>query len=50
MDTVTGALVTITEWVLKWRHVTKPGNKDEPDKEAQKYIKQVGQTNNYFLK
>lgn len=43
MDTVTGELVTVTEWVLKWRHVARklPPERDEEDSEAKAYLKQV---------
>ncbi|XP_064601948.1 eIF-2-alpha kinase GCN2-like [Liolophura sinensis] len=43
MDTVTGELVTVTEWVLKWRHVARrlPPEREEEDSEAKAYLKQI---------
>lgn len=43
MDTNTGTLVSICEWVLKWRHfANKTSHIDiEEDKDATTYMKQV---------
>jgi hypothetical protein len=44
MDTETGELVAISEWVLQWRHVGRKlghDDKEECAKEASKYLKQV---------
>jgi hypothetical protein len=43
VDTKTGDLVAISEWVLKWRHVGRKSanNKDVEDKEGESYMKQV---------
>ncbi|XP_064621826.1 eIF-2-alpha kinase GCN2-like isoform X2 [Lineus longissimus] len=44
MDTETGELVSIAEWVLQWRHVGRKmgvDDKEEYEKEASKYLKQV---------
>ncbi|XP_041355156.1 eIF-2-alpha kinase GCN2-like [Gigantopelta aegis] len=42
MDTETGTMVTITEWVLKWRHYGGRKNTDtEKDKESIEYMKQI---------
>ena len=41
MDTETGTVVTITEWVLKWCHYGSKKNNTEKDKESIEYMKQV---------
>ncbi len=45
MDAKSGQLVAITEWTLKWRHITRTGldieDKKHDDVEAAKYLKQV---------
>lgn len=45
MDTATGEMVAITEWVLKWRHIGKKAHTKttdiEDDIEGNKYQKQV---------
>ena len=40
IDTKSGELVAISEWVLKWRHVAR-GSKKDKDEEGEKYMKQV---------
>ena len=44
MDTQTGELVTVSEWVLKWRHPNRKldvEEKKQDEQEAAKYLKQV---------
>lgn len=43
IDTKTGDLVAISEWMLKWRHVGRKSgsNKDSEDKEGETFMKQV---------
>ena len=44
MDTKSGELVSISEWVVKWRHANRKLNMDErelDDLESAKYMKQV---------
>ena len=44
LDTKTGDLVAIAEWVLKWRHIARKKQTEtrlEGDKEAETYQKQV---------
>ena len=44
LDTKTGDLVAIAEWVLKWRHIPRRKQTEtrlEGDKEAETYQKQV---------
>ncbi len=44
IDTGSGELLTISEWTVKWRHISRKLNVDEKErdeKDSAKYVKQV---------
>ncbi len=45
LDTNSGELVAVAEWVLRWRHPSRKldlEDKSQDDNHASKYLKQVG--------